>query len=116
MEVQTEVDLDKKLQIVLVRNDQIVLTDEADNFYRSATFGDDQEVVQLRPVTDIREVVIDPLRQFGEPVVRSVPTEVIGEQVRAGERVEAIAELYELPVESVFAAVRYELLRIHEAA
>jgi uncharacterized protein (DUF433 family) len=111
MKVQTEVGLDKKLELVVVRNNQIVLADETANFYRSVTFSDQQEVMEMRPVTEIHEVVINPLRQFGEPVVRSVPTEVIGEQVRAGESIEAIAEIYELAREQVEAAVRYELVR-----
>lgn len=111
MDIQAEVGLDKKLQLVVIRNGQIVLSEETENFYRSATFSEQQEVIKLRPFTEIPEVEIDPLRQFGEPVVRSVRTEIIGEQVRAGESIEAIAEIYELPRASVEAAVRYELIR-----
>jgi uncharacterized protein (DUF433 family) len=112
LEIQDAVKLDRKLQLVVVRNDQIVLTEPADQFYRAAQFRPTDNVVELlRPVTEIRDVVINPLRQFGEPVVRSVPTEVISEQVRAGEPIEAIAQLYELPRSSVEAAVRYELIR-----
>ena len=70
----------------------------------------------LHPVTEIEEVVIDPLRQFGEPVVRSVRTEIISEQVRAGESIDAIANIYELSRASVEAAVRYELIRSGVAA
>lgn len=63
------------------------MTEPAHNFYRSAEFrASDGVVERLRPRADIHQVVIDPLRQFGEPVVRSVPTEVIAEQIRAGER------------------------------
>jgi uncharacterized protein (DUF433 family) len=54
-------------------------------------------------------VVVDPLRQFGSPVVRSVPTAVIAEQFRAGDEEEMIAELYELDLADVRAAIRYEL-------
>jgi uncharacterized protein (DUF433 family) len=61
-------------------------------------------------------VIMDPLRQFGQPVVRSVPTEVIAEQVRAGDRLKMIAELYDLSLEEVEAAVRYELIRGRQAA
>ena len=60
---------------------------------------------------DIDDVVIDPLLGFGEPVVRGVRTEVIGELVRAGDSPDMIAELYELPRRTVDAAVRYELRR-----
>jgi uncharacterized protein (DUF433 family) len=62
--------------------------------------------------------VIDPLRQFGEPVVgnSSVRTEIITEQLRAGESIDTIAHLYELPRAAVEAAVRYELGRSDVAA
>ena len=52
-----------------------------------------------------------PLRQFGEPVVRSVRTEIIAEQIRAGESIDAIVDIYELDRKQVEAAVRHELIR-----
>lgn len=121
LEAQEAVGLELKLQLVVIRNDQIVLTEPALRFYRAATFASqngagDGIVEQLHPVTEIDDVVIHPLRQFGEPVVRSVRTEIIAEQVRAGEPIDAIAEFYELPRPTVEAALRYELIRIGEAA
>ena len=62
-------------------------------------------------MTSIAEVVIDPLRQFGEPVVRGLRTEIVADQYRAGESIAAIADIYELPVALVEAALRYELVR-----
>lgn len=112
LEVQEAVGLHHRLQLVVVRNDQLVLTEPARHFYESADFaGGDGQVERLRPVAGIAEVVIDPLRQFGEPVVRSVPTEVIAEQVRAGEHLADIAEFYDLSSAQVEAAVRFELIR-----
>ena len=112
LKVQEKVGLETELQIVVVRNSQIVLTEQAAKFARAVEFRQGDGVVErLRPVDGIDEVVIDPLRQFGEPVVRSVPTEVIAEQMRAGEPVDVIADLYELPRPWVEAALRYELLR-----
>lgn len=49
---------------------------------------------------------MDPLRQFGEPVVRSVRTEIIAELVRAGDSPEMIADLYERTPAQVDAAIR----------
>lgn len=111
--VQEEVGLERKLHIVVIRNDQLVLSEPAEKFVRSAEFAstNGSVVERLRPVAEIQQVVIDPLRQFGEPVVRSVPTEVIAEQMRAGETMEGIATLYELPLNDVQAAIRYELYR-----
>jgi len=116
-QVQDDVNLDRELQLVVVRNDQIVLTEPAERFTRSAVFRPgDQVVERIRPHFEIEQVVIDPLRQFGEPVVRSVRTEIISEQVRAGEPLDTIAELYELPRADVEAALRYELIRSGVAA
>lgn len=116
LKIQETVGLDRHLRLVeLAKNGQIVLVEEADSFRRAAQFRSDGVVERLLAVTEIPQVVIDPLRQFGEPVVRSVPTEVIAEQVRAGESIAAIVELYELPSASVEAALRYELLRAEPA-
>jgi uncharacterized protein (DUF433 family) len=117
MKVQESVGLDRDLRLVLVRNGQLVLAQPAQNFFESAQFSPAADVVErLRPVSAIQDVVLDPLRQFGEPVVRSVRTEVIAEQVRAGEPIDAIAAIYELPRTWVEAAVRYELIRGESAA
>jgi uncharacterized protein (DUF433 family) len=116
LEMQESVGLERRLQLVVVRNDQIVLTEPAENFYRSVEYGgpeNDQVAERVKPHPDISDVVVEPLRQFGEPVIRGrgVRTEVIAEQFRAGESLEAIAEIYELPIRMVEAAVRYELYR-----
>jgi uncharacterized protein (DUF433 family) len=101
----------------VVRTGQTVAgwSDEADAFRRSVEWtgegSAEREPRFLRPVDGIAGVHIDPLRGFGEPVVRGVCTEVIGELVRAGESPDAIAEMYSLPKTSVDEAVRYELLR-----
>jgi uncharacterized protein (DUF433 family) len=114
--VQEEVKLDRPLALVVVRTGQSVLewSVPAENFRRSVVWtgkDEDAEPRALHPVRDLTEVVIDPLRGFGEPVVRGVRTEIIGELVRAGDSPDMIAELYDLPRPQVDAAVRYELLR-----
>ena len=117
--VQDEVHLAKALLLVVIRNGQYMLTGPANQFVGSVEFAaspTDDVVARLHPLSGDRRVVVDPLRQFGEPVVRSVPTEVIAEQVRAGDRLEMIAELYELTLGEVEAAVRYELMRVSAAA
>jgi uncharacterized protein (DUF433 family) len=118
LRVQEEVGLISHFQLVVLRNDQLVLTLPTDRFVRSVEW-DEGVVRRLHPLPELDRVVLDPLRQFGEPVVRSVPTAVIAEQVRAGDRIGMIAQLYELSVEEVEQAIRYELLRgrdTHQAA
>lgn len=112
LEVQDQVGLDKHLHLVVVRNDQVVLAEPSQRFYRAAEFDESTDAVErLRPITGVKEVVIDPLRQFGEPVVRSVRTEVVAEQYRAGETVDGIGALFDLDRAQVEAALRYELIR-----
>jgi uncharacterized protein (DUF433 family) len=114
--VQDQVGLERRLALVVVRSGQQILewAKPAEAFRRSVDWSDEDEgalVRLLRPESEVPEVVVDPLRGFGEPVVRGVRTEVIVELVRAGDSLEMIADLYELPRKTVDAAVRYELLR-----
>lgn len=116
-QVQEDVGLDRKPALVVVRTGQTVAgwSDEADAFRRSVEWAgagtQERQPRFVRPVDGISSVHIDPLRGFGEPVVRGVRTEVIGELVRAGESPDVIADMYDLPRASVDEAVRYELLR-----
>ncbi|GLW09915.1 hypothetical protein Misp01_50440 [Microtetraspora sp. NBRC 13810] len=111
--VQDEVNLDKALQLVVIRNGQYMLTTPAEIYVNAVQFNEEGDAVRMYPDPELREIVIDPLRAFGEPVVRdrSVPTEVIAEQVRAGDSEEMIADLYELSPEQVRAAVLFEQRR-----
>lgn len=114
--VQDDVGLDRHLALVVAGTGQRMIewTKPADNFRRSITWtGDDDSAHPqlLHPMPDLEEVVVDPLRGFGEPVVRGVRTEIIAELVRAGDPLDMIAEMYELPRRTVDAAVRYELRR-----
>jgi len=108
--VQDEVGLNRELRLVVARSDQFRLTPASKGFIETVDYEDDL-IVRLRPLGRHSPVIIDPLRQFGAPVVRSVPTEIIAEQVRAGDPEELIAELYELQLAEVQAAIRYELVR-----
>lgn len=116
MRIQREVDLEEALLLVIVRNHQLVLSAPAEQFVKSVEFGADDVVTAMKPLPAVEHVVVDPLRQFGEPVVRSVPTEVIAELMRAGDRLQMIADLYDLTMEEIEAAVRYELVRRTPAA
>lgn len=116
--VQAEVGLESALLLVVVRNDQAILAPKSERFVDSAEYSrEGQRVVErLYPLPDLHEVMFDPLRRSGQPVVRSVPTEVIAEQVRAGDSVATIAQAYDLRPELVEAAIRYELVKVSERA
>ena len=113
LEIQDRIGLERQLRLVVARSGQAVLTPPAEEFLETVEGPEDPEgvVEALRPLGRASPVVIDPLRQFGEPVVRSVPVDAIVEEFRAGDDPGVIAEGYELPLDHVLAAIRYALPR-----
>lgn len=123
--VEERVGAERRLSLVVVRTGQQMLgwSPQAEDFLRSVKWtegnGRPPEPQFLVAARDLQDVVIDPLRGFGEPVVRNVRTEVLAELFRAGESPDYLAELYELPRPTVDAALRYEMRRAtgtHEKA
>jgi uncharacterized protein (DUF433 family) len=108
--VQEAAGLERRLRLVVTRGEQIQLADSAADFVEAVNF-EDGTVATITPDLRIPEVVLDPLRASGDPAVRAVPTEIIAEQVRAGDSPRWIAELYDLSVGQVEAAVRFEAQR-----
>jgi uncharacterized protein (DUF433 family) len=116
--VQEDVKLDKALSLVVVRTGQAIFdwSARANNFADSVRWSSDTldgQVTQLSLDRNNPEVEVDPLRGYGDPVIRgrSVPTSILSELVQAGEPIESIAESYSLEVRQVEAALRYELGR-----
>jgi uncharacterized protein (DUF433 family) len=107
--VQERVGLERRLQLVVVRNGQLVLADTAERF-RSAVEYDDGVAGRLKPDSRTPDVVMDPRRAFGQPAIRNVRTDALAEDYRAGTSREELADLYELSAEQVDAAIRFELI------
>ena len=72
------------------------------------TSGDD--VLRWFPMWPKQSVVIDPARSFGRPIVQKVdmPTDILAQAVKVGESLAAVAKWYDIPIESVRAAVEFE--------
>jgi uncharacterized protein (DUF433 family) len=113
--VQDQVRLDRELQLVVVRNDQLVLAETAERF-RSAVEYHDGSVVRLKPEGRTPAVMMDPARAFGQPAIRSVRTEVLAEDYRAGTSREDLADLYDLTLDQIDEAIRFELIAGSERA
>jgi uncharacterized protein (DUF433 family) len=109
--VQDEVGLDRELYIVL-RTGQVAadLSPQAGAFFNAIDWSKDENAVaeSVRPLGPGSPIVVHPLRSFGEPVVRSVRTEILAEAVAAGDPPESVAERFELTVGEINAAVSYE--------
>lgn len=115
-ELQEESGLEESMRLVVeARSGQYVLAPPMASFKGHAEFesvdGSDQVVVRLRPLGLRRDVVIDPNKRSGSPVVRAVPTSVIAELVSAGDTVEYVAEQYELSLDQVLDALEFERQR-----
>jgi len=107
--VQQEVGLDRGLQLVVVRDGQLVLSDAAQRFSTAVVY--EQEVAKsLRPNARTPQVVMDPRRSFGQPAVRNVRTESLAEDYRAGTTPEELSDLYDLDRDQVDAAIRFEFI------
>lgn len=108
--IQDEVDLPPELRFVVVRNGQGVMSSPVKRFVDAVDFAEGGNAIRIRPAGPNSLVVVDPERQGGRPVVRSVPTDVILEQFNAGESISAISDLWELTVDEIESALRYELV------
>jgi len=113
--IQDQVGLERRLQLVVVRNGQLVLADMAERF-RSAVEYDDGVAGRFKPDLRTPEVVMDPRRAFGQPAVRNVRTDSLAEDYRAGTSREDLADLYDLTADQVEAAIRFELIAGSERA
>jgi uncharacterized protein (DUF433 family) len=109
--VQHEVGITGHEMLVVVRSGQAMMSVPVKSFVGDLRYvGDaDREVNSVVPVQFGGLVTLDPLHQYGRPVVRAVPTEVVAEQFRAGESTEMIADLFDLTVAQVEQALRFEL-------
>jgi uncharacterized protein (DUF433 family) len=74
---------------------------------------DDDTPARWWPMEGSRDVVVDPRRAFGAPIVskEGVPTRILARAVIVEGSVDRVAELYDVAPPSVEAAVKYESTR-----
>ena len=87
---------------------QTVLRDSVALYLDTVEFDDHQEAERVRPAGSDSPVVIDPRRSFGDGTISGVRTEIIREQVEAGEDLRQIAEDFSLTLDDVRAALSWE--------
>ncbi|MDN5917304.1 MAG: DUF433 domain-containing protein [Pseudonocardia sp.] len=112
LKVQKQVGLDPSLNIVVLgRDGTLQLTDPAEAFLQKVDFDDDgtRDARRIYPLGRSVPVVLDPDHGFGEPTLTNgARTETIAELVTAGETREHVATVYDISLDDVDAAVRYE--------
>jgi uncharacterized protein (DUF433 family) len=106
--IQDEVGVSGQELLVVVRSGQLMMSPPVSSFVGDVHYSDDAADAVV-PTRFGGLVKLDPLHQYGRPVVRAVPTEVVAEQFRAGESAETIARLFDLTTEQVEEALRFEL-------
>ncbi|WP_427890504.1 DUF433 domain-containing protein [Kribbella sp. GL6] len=113
--VQEQVGLERSLQLVVIRNGQLVLAESAARFRTAVEYVGDV-VGRLKPDARTPDVLMDPSRSFGQPAVRNVRTDALAEDFRAGTTREELADLYDLSAGQVDEAIRFELIAGSERA
>ncbi len=112
LKVQKQVGLDPALNIVVLgRDGSVQLADTASAFLEKVEFAESgtRDARRLYPLGRGVPVVLDPDHGFGEPTLTTgARTESIAELVAAGEPRDRVADIYDITVDHVDAAVRYE--------
>lgn len=122
--VQDEINLEPGLRLVeVVRTGQYAVTPEGDQveettielaapvseFLDHVGFDDDDTyAARIFPLGRTRAVTLDPVRAFGAPAVRTIRTDVLAEEYRAGDSVASIARSYDLKPAEVDDAIEFE--------
>lgn len=90
--------------------DQHVFAAIVDPFLKNLEFDADEIARCYWPLGADREVVLDPARAFGRPIVHSwaVPTEPLFALYRQEASPERVAEIYEIGVDAVEDAIEFE--------
>lgn len=112
LRVQLEVSLDAPLQLVVVRDNQLMLSTASERFSQSAHFGNGV-VDSIQPLAQSPLVRLDPRRAFGQPAIggRALRTSSLAENFRAGSTMTELADLYDLALPEVEQALRFELTK-----
>lgn len=80
------------------------------SLYAGLEYSDHDEVFRWYPMWPKRQVVVDPRRAFGRPLLDrvGVPTEILAKAVESEGSVERVARWYDVPVGAVRAATEFE--------
>jgi uncharacterized protein (DUF433 family) len=89
---------------------QLVFRQVVQPFLKELEFTPEDQLVRWWPLGIDRSVVLDPNRQFGQPIVArgGVATEVLEAAAKAGQSVEEIAQWYEIDPTAVRDAIDFE--------
>jgi uncharacterized protein (DUF433 family) len=83
-----------------------------DKYIQDLEYSGSDNVIRWYPLHDRRKVVLDPARQFGQPIVakEGVETTILFRAFQAEKSVERVAYWYDVSIESVRSAITFEKL------
>lgn len=84
--------------------------DFMEKFLDKIEFDDNNLAVRFFPLTDSRNVVVDPKHQFGQPVISgtNIKTQTLSNLYRGGETLENISILYNISIDKVQDAITFQ--------
>lgn len=95
-----------------LQHGQLVFNTIVKPFFKKLEYRGESDVERFWPLEKSGRVVIDPARRFGKPIdsETAVPTSAIFQAVTAGggQDVQSVANWFDIPLEAVQAAVRFE--------
>ncbi len=115
LRAQVESEIDPSFYLVVVRNDQLVLSTAAKAFESEIEWTGSagaEFASAMWPAGRSSAVRIDPQRGFGEPVVRNTRTEILARFFTGGSPLAELAKMYELELSEVRDALTYEGRRV----
>lgn len=79
-------------------------------FLEKIEFDDDNIASRFFPLNKSKNIVVDPKRQFGQPIINgtNIRTNTIFNLYKGGERIEDICSLYDIQKAAVRDAIKYE--------
>jgi uncharacterized protein (DUF433 family) len=80
----------------------------APSLFRQIVFDAEDTAIRWYPLWPRQTVVLDPRRSFGRPIVSNVPAETLAAAVKAERSADTVARWYNIPSESVRAAVEWQ--------
>lgn len=80
-----------------------------DDFLHRISYGDNKLASEFYPLHKSNSVVIDPMNQFGQPIIKgtNIKTKTIFTLHKGGEKDKFISELYGIPVKAVKDAIAF---------
>lgn len=106
------------LTLINLLNDQFAIKKILDPFLKDVFDFEEDIINRLWPLGKDHQVVIDPTRSFGKPIVdrEGVPVEVLYNAFKVENSIEVVGEWYDVSPESVGDAVMYYNHRLLDAA